>query len=255
MLRLPGTLIGLMAASSFPGAFAASTSEPLSESWSYSYYYSSTDSWRDQNFTGVADSDGNLYWLVCDSYGTHSYVRGRDCRVRSTDFDGNLRFESPVGYGSVPDLSFTLYFVAGSVVVAEHNALLTAFDTSTGSIRWTHNLRVEFPYYPPRGTGGIAHDGQGRIVVTANSVLYALSASTGETIWRQDLASEDPQHPVRLGAVVFDESRNAYFAKDFCGPYPSYDCDTRIVSLDVDGNRRFEVQVDPHEQPSSSTRR
>lgn len=249
MFRRSGMLIGLIAASSFPSALASSTSEPLEESWSYTYYYSSSDYWRHQDFSGIADSDGNLYWLVCQSYGTHSYVRQRDCSLRSTDFDGNLRYEVPVGSGSVPDMTFILHFVAGSVVVAEHNAFLTGFDASTGSVRWTHDLQGEFPYYPPRGTWGMAHDGQGRIVVTANSSLHALSASTGETIWRKDLRWEAPERQVRLGAVVFDESRNVYFDKGFCSPYPWTDCDTTIVSLDPDGNPRFEVQVDPHAQP------
>jgi outer membrane protein assembly factor BamB len=249
MFRLSGALIGLIAASNFPSALASSTSELLRESWSYTYYYSSSDYWEDQGFSGIADSDGNLYWLVCRSNGRLWRVRQRSCSIRSTDFDGNLRYEIQIAYGSLPDLSFILHFVAGSVVVAEHNALLTGFDTSTGSVRWTHDLREEFPYYPPRGTGGMAHDGQGRIVVTANSSLHALSVNTGETIWRQDLTSEDPERQVRLGAVVFDESQNVYFAKNFCRPYPSYDCDTTIVSLDSDGNSRFEVQVDPHGQP------
>ncbi len=39
MFRRSGMLIGLIAASSFPSALASSTSEPLEESWSYTYYY------------------------------------------------------------------------------------------------------------------------------------------------------------------------------------------------------------------------
>jgi outer membrane protein assembly factor BamB len=246
MHRAAKVLVGLIAVLELSSdALAASILEPLTERWSYNYYDHSPDYWQDQEFPGLADSDGNLYWLRCTLGLSHGWPRDHECRVRSTDFDGNLRYEVPIGWGMFGGFfTFRLHLVAGPVVVAEHSGLLIGFDTATGAIRWTRDLRDD-----TRGIGGLAYDGEGRIIVTAGNWVEVLSAHDGTTSWRRFLGSENPKRGAYLHTVVLDESRNLYFAKRLYRPRSTEDYDSSIISLGPDGSWRFEIQVDADVQP------
>jgi outer membrane protein assembly factor BamB len=246
MTRLSALLVGLVAVlEPSLDVLASSSPEPVAESWSYTYSYLSSDYAQYQEFSGISDASGNLYWLACTMTGRSGWLYLRECRLRSTDFDGNLRYEVFIGSGILGDFfSFRLHLVAGSVVVAEHSALLLGFDTSTGSVVWTRDLRDE-----SRLIRGLAYDGDGRLIVTTASSVQALSADDGTTIWRRDLHSEDPERIASLRTVVLDEGRNVYFGWDLCRPPPLEDCETTIVSLQPDGSPRFETRVDPNAAP------
>jgi len=246
MLHVSGVLVGLIAVSELSvGALASSSLEPLTEQWSYNYYLHEPDYFTEHDFPGIADSDGNLYWLLCGLALSHGQPRTRTCTLRSTDFDGNLRYEVLIGMGLFGEyFSFRLHLVAGRVVVVEHSGLLIGFDTATGTTNWTHDLRGDTRYTE------LAYDGEGRIIVAAGSWVQALSAEDGTTIWRRFLGSEDPKRRAILRRVILDESRNLYLLKDlYRRSYPSEDYDSSIVSLGPDARPRFEIQVDHYVVP------
>jgi outer membrane protein assembly factor BamB len=246
MLRLSGVLVGLFAVFEFSlDALASSSLEPLTEQWSYNYYHHSPDSLSEHDFPGVADPDGNLYWLICDMTLSHGQPRYNRCTLRSTDFDGNVRYEVPIGSGLFGEyFSFRLHLVAGRVVVVEHSGLLIGIDTATGATNWTHDLRGDTRYTE------LAYDGEGRIIVAAGSWVQALSAEDGTTIWRRFLGSEGPKRRATARRVILDESRNLYLLKDlYRSSYPSGDYDSSIVSLGPDASLRFEIPVDHYVLP------
>jgi outer membrane protein assembly factor BamB len=246
MHRVARVLVGLIAILELSTeALAGSSLEPLTARWSYTYYDHSPDYWQDQGFTGIADSDENLYWLLCSTSFSHGWPQTRECRIRSSDFDGNFRYEVSIGGGWFWYFhNFALHLVAGPVVVAEYSGLLTGFDTATGAVLWTRNLRDDTTW-----TNGMAYDGEGRIIVTARAWVEALSAHDGTTIWRRFLGSENPKRQAYLHSVVLDESRNLYFAKRLYHPRSPEEYDSSIVSLGPDGSPRFEIEVDRHVRP------
>jgi outer membrane protein assembly factor BamB len=196
----------------------------LAESWSYNYSFDGGPPdypHGTQEFSGLADSEGNLYWALCIESGRVFLTIS--CSLRSTDWDGNERFQVDLGGGPGALTTVGVHLVAGSVLVTELSAILSGRSTFDGSVLWTRDLRDEFPTIY-RALGSIAHDGQGRIFLTAGAAVLALSADTGETIWRYDEGS--------AGRLILDESGNVYFPDR-----------TFITSLDRDGGLRFQREV------------
>ncbi len=243
MFGVLGTVLGLIAASQSGNVLESTSSEPLASSWSYHFRLQGPDGSSWQQFSGLADSEGNLYWLFCSLYGRVFTFYG--CSLHSSDQDGNSRFDVTLGSGPGPLTNINLYLVAGSIVVTEVSAVLYGRSTSNGELLWTHDFRDEYLTIF-RELGGVAHDGEGRVVVLAGAAAFALSVSTGETLWRRDLR-RNAQSVGFGGPPIFDESGNVYCSKSSCmgrGP-----CKFFITSLDPHGTVRFETETRAWNRP------
>ncbi len=251
MWRFVGEILtGLMAAFDYSGAGTDPNPESVPESWSYYVHSHVVDVSMSQDFSGLADAEGNLYWLLCTATGRPA-TRMIWCSIRSTDWDGNERFAFPV-VTSAPFMPFApKYLIAGSIVVIQLNTTLTARSTADGSVVWSRDFRSEFPR-DLSTLGGIAYGGEGRILALAGSAALALSGETGETIWRRDLREDPQQHVVIWGRLIVDEHGNLYFGKNVCDlpePDPCGSFQNFIVSLDPDGLDRFEIAADRAFEP------
>jgi len=252
MLGGLGRLLGLIAVASYSGdAIDSSSSETISERWSYTYFVHEPYMTRWQEFSGFADSEGNLYWMKC--YANY-FVTG--CSLRSTDRDGDLRFETSLGDGDARAVGVGINLVAGNVLVTSFRlglvyANLSGRSTSDGSVLWTLRLNDALPGMIAREVGGIAHDRFGRLVVSAIgidppygahvSAVLSVSSGTGETIWKRAVPRLSPADDVVIGRSVVDEAGNAYFfERHYYGDRYRW----LIASLDPNGERRFETQTD-----------
>ncbi len=253
MFGMSGQLVGLLAAVSYSGeAIDPSPSEILSETWRYSYALQDPFWSQWQEFLGIADSDGNRYWKLC-----YLNLFRIGCSLRSTDWDGNLRFETSLGEGDARAAQMNVDLVAGPVLVTSfyHSGLsanLFGRAISDGSLLWTHSLRADFSGVSDVTIAGVTYDGAGRLVVatvardstywTYESAVFALSFDTGQTIWMRDLAREYPTDSVTMWSPILDEIGNVYFSELYCR---SDRCRWLVSSLDPKGGLRFETEVDP----------
>jgi hypothetical protein len=176
------------------------------------------------DFRGIADAQGNLYWIEyaqppagSDSDPTAALV--------SVDATGNDRYRAPfVG----PPADFKL---SGTTLVATTGATVTGYDLATGAQLWTIDLSrwvTSFGSTTPAVPAGLVDLGTGRVALALNNPpfggVFVLDSSSGALISNQ-VASTTPRFRMLSG----DGTGHALFSAN----QTDFDSPTDLVTADV----------------------
>lgn len=177
----------------------------------------------------VVDGEGNIYWSPCSISGRANPTT--DCRLLSLDAQGATRFSVELGSGSLATTAAAVTLAAAGFVFTTFDGTIAGRRPTDGSVVFQRDLTDRFPVdAPSRILAPAASDGT-RVHVAAGTHLVVLDAATGAVV-------RDTDAGAAIGALILDESANAYLGTSTCG-VTSDTCHAWITSLDAGGAVRF----------------
>lgn len=122
----------------------------------------------------------------------------------------NLVWTADAGTGSSSDSVVTAAPVVGGGVIYALDAAseVSAFDASTGALRWQVSLVPNEDEEGEEGFGGgLALDGDRVIAATGFGEILALSAQSGEVLWRESFGAPFRAAPAVAGGIAVAVTR------------------------------------------------
>ena len=176
-------------------------------------------------FSGVSDSDGNLYWV---EYQPSYASTPEPAWLVSADRDGHDRYREPI---STYAEFYSLMFAAGEKAIVMTPTTVQAYDLATGAASWAIDFGTKYQGGGP--TGGL-DVGNGDALLGfqtygGSNDVYLVS-STGATIWS---GAGKPLATNKAGSALIAVSTTSAYAGILYVPYMD------LLMIDAAGQQQW----------------